>query len=47
MCLIMSSITCSIYQILLGNYIKEDGMGRACGTHGRDAKYIQRFGWKT
>jgi hypothetical protein len=29
-----------------GDQIKEDEMGGACGTHGRDEKFIQNFGWK-
>jgi len=27
--------------------IKEDRMGGACNTHGRDEKCIQNFVWKT
>jgi hypothetical protein len=27
--------------------VKEDEMGGACSTHGRDEKYIQNFGWGT
>jgi hypothetical protein len=26
---------------------KEDGMGRAYSTHGKDEKFMQHFGWKT
>jgi len=29
------------------NEIKEDKLGGACGTHGRDEKCIQNFGKKT
>jgi hypothetical protein len=29
------------------NIIKEDEIGGACSTHGRDEKYIQNFGGKT
>jgi len=30
----------------LGDYIKDDVMGRACGTYGEEEKYIEDFGGK-
>jgi hypothetical protein len=30
----------------LGDQIKEDEMGEACSTVGKDEKCIQYFGWK-
>jgi hypothetical protein len=30
-----------------GDNIKDDVMGRACGTYGGEDKYIQDFGCKT
>jgi len=42
-CIMRSFITWISHQYL----IKEDGMGRACSTDGRDEKCIQYFGWKT
>jgi len=37
-----SFITCTLRQILWGDQAKEDEMGHACRTHGRDEKCIQR-----
>jgi len=34
-------------QYYLGEQIKDDQMGRACGKHGADKKYLQDFGWET
>jgi hypothetical protein len=40
--LIMRSfLTCTFSQILLGDYVKEDEMGGACSTRGRDEKYTK------
>jgi hypothetical protein len=26
--------------------IEDDEMGGSCGTYGKEARYIQRFGWE-
>jgi hypothetical protein len=41
-----SFMTCTLLQILLGDHVKEDGMGRACSLHGRYEKCIKLFGWE-
>jgi hypothetical protein len=39
-----SFIVCTHPQISLGDYNKENGVGGACGTHGREEKSVQGFG---
>jgi hypothetical protein len=41
-----SFIICTHHQILLADQIKENEVGRACGTHGRGEKPVQGFDWK-
>jgi hypothetical protein len=45
-CIMRSFITCTLHQYYSGDQIKEDEMGGACSTHGRDEKCIQYFGGK-
>jgi hypothetical protein len=46
-CIMRSFINFKLQQILLGDQIKEDEMGGACSTYGRDEKCLQCFGFKT
>jgi hypothetical protein len=39
----MSFITCTLHQILLGSSNQEDEMGGTCGTHGGWEMYCTKF----
>jgi hypothetical protein len=39
-------IICTHHQISSADYVKDDEVGGACGTHGRGEKSMQGFGWK-
>jgi len=44
---VSKSITYIFIKYYSGDKIKEDGMGRACSTHGKDENCTEYFGWKT
>jgi len=46
---LLHEIPCSLVLIkyYAGDQIKNDEIGEACGTYGRQERCIQGFGWKT
>jgi hypothetical protein len=42
----MNFTACILHLILLGWLMKEDEMGRTCGTHGGEERCLQGFGWE-